>query len=102
MLKIAGNAPLHHDEAGGHGGRLGRIYTAVARPILKTRWRSGLFLLIAAGLSFGSMAAFYTKDVTVKLLPFDNKSELSVVIDLPEGPRSRPPMRWPGRGPRGT
>ena len=85
MLKIAGNAPLHHDEAGGHGGRLGRIYTAVARPVLKTRWRSGLFLLIAAGLSFGSMAAFYTKDVTVKLLPFDNKSELSVVIDLPEG-----------------
>src|SRR5690606_3089252 len=27
----------------------------------------------------------YTKDVTVKLLPFDNKSELSVVLDLPEG-----------------
>ena len=85
MYKIAGRAPLHHDEAGGHGGRLGRIYTAVARPLLKTRWRAGLFLLITAGLSFGSMAAFYTKDVTVKLLPFDNKSELSVVIDLPEG-----------------
>ena len=85
MFKIAGNAPAHHDEAGGHGGRLGRIYTAVARPVLKTRWRSGLFLLITAGLSFGSMAAFYTKDVTVKLLPFDNKSELAVVIDLPEG-----------------
>jgi len=85
MLKIAGGAPLHHDEAGGHGGRLGKLYATVARPILKTRWRSGLFLLIAAGLSFGSMAAFYTKDVTVKLLPFDNKSELSVVIDLPEG-----------------
>ena len=33
----------------------------------------------------GSLALFYTKDVTVKLLPFDNKSELSVVIDLPEG-----------------
>ena len=85
MLKIAGGAPAHHDAAGGHGGRLGRLYTAVARPILKTRWRSGLFLLITAGLSFGSMAAFYTKDVTVKLLPFDNKSELAVVIDLPEG-----------------
>ena len=28
---------------------------------------------------------FYTKNVTVKLLPFDNKSELSVVVDLPEG-----------------
>ena len=27
----------------------------------------------------------YTKDVTVKLLPFDNKSELQVIADLPEG-----------------
>ena len=85
MLKVAGGAPAHAHEGGAHGGRLGKIYTAVARPILKTRGRSGLFLLAAAGLSFGSMAAFYTKDVTVKLLPFDNKSELAVMIDLPEG-----------------
>ena len=28
---------------------------------------------------------FATKTVTVKLLPFDNKSELAVVLDLPEG-----------------
>jgi multidrug efflux pump subunit AcrB len=28
---------------------------------------------------------FVTKSVTVKLLPFDNKSEMSVVIDLPRG-----------------
>jgi len=28
---------------------------------------------------------FYSKDVTVKLLPFDNKSELQVVVDLPQG-----------------
>ncbi len=37
----------------------------------------------------GSMTLFYTKDVTVKLLPFDNKSELQIVADLPEAPRSR-------------
>src|SRR5262249_53883294 len=28
---------------------------------------------------------FVTKTVIVKLLPFDNKSELSVLVDLPEG-----------------
>ena len=28
---------------------------------------------------------FYTKTVTVKLLPFDNKSEFQIVADLPEG-----------------
>jgi multidrug efflux pump subunit AcrB len=32
-----------------------------------------------------SLVLFATKSVTVKLLPFDNKSELQVVVDLPEG-----------------
>ncbi|AAV94812.1 efflux RND transporter permease subunit [Ruegeria pomeroyi] len=86
MVKIAGRAPAHaHDAAAQHGGALGRLYRAVARPLLRTKSGSGLFLLVAAVLSFGSLGALYTRDVTVKLLPFDNKSELSVVIDLPEG-----------------
>jgi multidrug efflux pump subunit AcrB len=87
MVKVAGRAPMAahgHDEAQ-PGGFLGRIYCMVARPLLGSKLRSGLFLLITAGLSFGSLALLYTEDVTVKLLPFDNKSELSVVIDLPEG-----------------
>ncbi|MCX7889966.1 MAG: efflux RND transporter permease subunit [Rhodobacteraceae bacterium] len=67
------------------GGRLGRAYRAVARPILKSRLRSGLFLIVVMVATFGSMALFYTKHVTVKLLPFDNKSELSVVLDMPRG-----------------
>lgn len=87
MLRIAGRASMTHEaEAAGHpGGPFGRFYARLARPVLRSKWRSGLFLLVAAGLSFGSLAALYTRDVTVKLLPFDNKSELSVVVDLPEG-----------------
>ena len=85
MMKIAANAPVAHQEGGPDGGKIGRIYAAFARPILKTKARSLLFLLVVVTLSFGSLAALYTKDVTVKLLPFDNKSELSVVVDLPEG-----------------
>lgn len=87
MLKIAGRARAsHHGDAGGHpGGRLGRFYAAVARPLLKSKWRSALFLLVVIVLSFGSLAALYTRDVTVKLLPFDNRSELAIMIDLPEG-----------------
>ena len=34
-------------------------------------------------VTLASLVLFYTKDVTVKLLPFDNKSELQVVVDLP-------------------
>ncbi|MBK1636850.1 efflux RND transporter permease subunit [Rhodovulum adriaticum] len=87
MVKIAGRAPTHdHEGDAAHpGGTLGRIYAAVVRPILSRKWISLTFLLAVVVVSFGSMAALYTKDVTVKLLPFDNKSELSVVIDLPEG-----------------
>jgi multidrug efflux pump subunit AcrB len=87
MLKIAGRAPMHH----GHGAarsewrRLGRLYRAVARPVLASKTSSWIFLLVVGVLTLGSLSLFYTKDVTVKLLPFDNKSELSVVIDMPEG-----------------
>ncbi len=86
MVKVAGKAPMHsHDDAAHPGGMLGRIYAFFARPILATKWGSLLFLLVAAFLSFASLGMLYTKDVTVKLLPFDNKSELAVVIDMPEG-----------------
>jgi multidrug efflux pump subunit AcrB len=84
MLKVAGNAPMHHAE-GPHGGFLGKVYASVARPLLATKTGSLTFLLVTAFLSFGSLGMLYTKDVTVKLLPFDNKSELAVVIDMPEG-----------------
>jgi multidrug efflux pump subunit AcrB len=86
MLKIAGRAPVHHEEHGTFpGGRLGRLYARFARPILASKGRSWLFLIVVAVLSFGSLALLWTRDVTVKLLPFDNKSELSIVVDLPEG-----------------
>jgi multidrug efflux pump subunit AcrB len=93
MVKIAGKADMsahgHDDTYGGHdakqGGWMERAYQAVATPLLATKKRSLMFLIISAVLSFGSLGLLGTKDVTVKLLPFDNKSELSVMIDLPEG-----------------
>ncbi|PZX10415.1 efflux RND transporter permease subunit [Celeribacter halophilus] len=86
MLKIAGRAELHHDHEGDvPGGKLGKLYMRVAAPLLKSKGVVWAFLLAVIVLSFGSLGALYTKDVTVKLLPFDNKSELSVMIDLPEG-----------------
>lgn len=85
MLKIAGKAKLHHDTDHRSGGTLGRGYAAVALPILESKKRSWIFLLLVGVATLGSLALFYTKDVTVKLLPFDNKSELQVMVDLPEG-----------------
>jgi len=85
MLKIAGKAPVHAHDGHNEGGAMGRLYAAVARPILSSKKASWLFLIIVGLLTLASMSLFYTKHVTVKLLPFDNKSELSVTIDLPEG-----------------
>lgn len=85
MLKLAGNAPAHANGDHASGGVLGSAYAAVARPILSSKTASWAFLVGVGILTLGSLALFYTKDVTVKLLPFDNKSELSVVIDMPEG-----------------
>jgi multidrug efflux pump subunit AcrB len=67
------------------GGVLGRAYRKVARPILSSRKNATRFLLAVTAATILSMGLFYTKSVTVKLLPFDNKSELAVVLDMPRG-----------------
>lgn len=76
----AGAAHVHGDV-----GWLGRGYVAVARPILTSRRRAWTFLILVGIATLASLSLFYTKSVTVKLLPFDNKTELQVVVDLPEG-----------------
>ena len=87
MMKFGGKAEAHaHGEGGGHdGGWLGRANVAVAEPVLRTRARSWTFLLLVGVATLASLGLIYTKHVTVKLLPFDNKAELNVVVDLPEG-----------------
>ena len=77
-----GTAP---EEATGHGGTIARAYRAIAAPLLASRGRALAFLLVVGFGTLGSLALFYTQAVTVKLLPFDDKSELQVVVDLPEG-----------------
>lgn len=85
MMKFAGRGGGHSHAPAAHGGALGRIYAKVARPLIGSRLRAWGFLLIVGVCTIGSLALFYTTDVTVKLLPFDNKAELQVLADLPEG-----------------
>jgi multidrug efflux pump subunit AcrB len=85
MLRFGGKAEDHNAQHSDAPSRLGAIYAAVAAPILATRFRSWLFLGFVGLATLLSMAMVGAKLVTVKLLPFDNKSELQVVIDLPRG-----------------
>ncbi|MER2605340.1 MAG: efflux RND transporter permease subunit [Siculibacillus sp.] len=87
MVKMRSSKAGAH---GGHGadhdeGALGRLYRRIAAPIVVSRRTAGRFLAIVGVATVVSMIPFATKTVTVKLLPFDNKSELQVVFDLPEG-----------------
>jgi multidrug efflux pump subunit AcrB len=85
MMKFGGKAHAGGDHGHASGGALGRGYVFVARPILKSRTRSWLFLIVVGIATLASLTLIYTRHVTVKLLPFDNKTELQVVVDLPEG-----------------
>ena len=64
---------------------MGRFYAAIARPLLTGRVRSKVFLLTVGAATLAACTLFYTEAVRVKLLPFDNKSEIQVVVDLPHG-----------------
>ncbi|HRJ69900.1 MAG TPA: efflux RND transporter permease subunit, partial [Beijerinckiaceae bacterium] len=85
MVKLGGGA--HGGGQGGHHdeGWLGRMYRKSARPVLATKPRAWTFLILTGVLTLGSLALFYTQSVTVKLLPFDDKPELAVMLDLPRG-----------------
>ena len=43
------------------------------------------FLILVTVLLLGAMSLVYIEFVKVKMLPFDNKSEFQVIIDMPEG-----------------
>lgn len=62
-----------------------KIYKATINPMLESRWKRWTFIVSIVVILLGSMVLFYTKTVAVKMLPFDNKNEFQIVIDMPEG-----------------
>lgn len=62
-----------------------KIYRSFIQPLLNSRWKRYAFISGTVVILLLSMLLFYTKTVAVKMLPFDNKNEFQVVIDMPEG-----------------
>lgn len=64
---------------------IGRFYRPIVEPLIERRPLGLLFLVSVIGLTVLACALFYTKTVAVKMLPFDNKAEFNVIINMPEG-----------------
>lgn len=62
-----------------------RTYNAILLPMLDKAWLRWSFLGFTTLLLFGSMLLVVFRIVPLKMLPFDNKNEFQVVIDMPEG-----------------
>ncbi|MBL0160749.1 MAG: efflux RND transporter permease subunit [Bryobacterales bacterium] len=75
---------------GGHGHDHGEdratvLYRRVMGKLLHVPALRYGFLLTVVALLLGSMGLVYVQFVKVKMLPFDNKSEFQVIVDMPEG-----------------
>ncbi len=98
LMKPHGAASIpHHDtgehgtptQAGGLGAKLQTLFTRVLTPFLESarkRWLLlagiGVALLLSVGLTLVPNSFI---GVVLKMLPFDNKSEFQVLVDLPAG-----------------
>lgn len=89
VLRNAKHPAAHDVAAEGHGnGRLYRLFKKYVGLFLEgnagraRRWGlfGGIMLLIVISISLAAV-----KLVVLKMLPFDNKSEFQVVVDMPEG-----------------
>jgi len=83
------DAPLtDEEEAAGEGmadAFFTRLYSRIMRPLLTHRSWRWAFLAVVAGLTVGSMGLVGIGAVKVKMLPFDNKSEFQVILNMPRG-----------------
>ena len=84
LLKVK-DEQEHKEEQGLETGWIYKIYKKIEQPLLDSGKKRWAMLGITGVLLAISMVAFFTKWVAVKMLPFDNKNELQVVIDMPEG-----------------
>ncbi|HSH74253.1 MAG TPA: efflux RND transporter permease subunit, partial [Longimicrobiales bacterium] len=88
---VKGHEP-HASEGGGDpedepvpDGRIARAYRGMVESLLASGRRRLLAYAAMVALLLAAVAMVPLQWVTVKMLPFDNKSELQLIVDMPEG-----------------
>src|SRR5690606_8297334 len=66
-------------------GRVHRLYERILAPLLRSAFKRNVLLAAVALALATSVALFPLRMAVVKMLPHDDKSELQVVVDMPEG-----------------
>jgi multidrug efflux pump subunit AcrB len=64
---------------------ISRFYRAVVSPFLDSRKKTAALILAILLLLMGSILLAVFRQVPFKMLPFDNKNEFQILMDLPEG-----------------
>jgi multidrug efflux pump subunit AcrB len=84
-LRMLSRENSHHEEEGGPESWTTRLYRRMMNPLIRDAGTRRLFFVGVVLLFLMVMALPVLKIVKVKMLPFDNKSEFQVIIDMPEG-----------------
>ncbi|MBS0318778.1 MAG: efflux RND transporter permease subunit, partial [Proteobacteria bacterium] len=89
LLRHHHPAPAGHaSEEAARGGRLLRLFSRLMAPFLqgpRARRRRRLLFMAMGVLVLAAAGLVVVQAVVLKMLPFDNKSEFQVVVDMPEG-----------------
>ena len=83
--KIRSSDSPEPDHESASEGFFGRLYRALMMPLIASARRRYVFLASLVVLLLVSMALVYVGWVKVKMLPFDNKSEFQIILNMPEG-----------------
>lgn len=72
----------HHNEK---EDKLTKLYRHYMGLLINSKKHRNFFLIFVSILLLSSVSLIYFKVVKVKMLPFDNKSEFQIIVDMPEG-----------------
>jgi multidrug efflux pump subunit AcrB len=64
---------------------IGRIYRPIVTPFVHSRPLAWVLFFAVVTVFCLACSMFYTQAVVVKMLPFDNKPEFNVLVNMPEG-----------------
>ena len=82
LLRHSADRPEYQHEAEGW---TTRFYRRVMNPLIQNPTRRWIFLGSVVVFLLAAIAFVPLKWVQVKMLPFDNKSEFQVIVDMPDG-----------------